>query len=84
MPHFVSRLHTHQGHLNFYFNLIYTAEGERYYVSTVTRDGKTLTFYTLNEQGNWKLVDPTTCPGWIVEMEERFATEIIQYQIGGN
>ena len=83
MPHFVKRLEvTHQGCLNFYFNLIYTPYGERYHVSVVSRDKKAVIFNMEEHFGTWRLVDPATCPGWIVAMQRQLSTEIIKHRNG--
>lgn len=80
MQHFVSRLNTHQGYLNFYFNLIYTADDERYHVSTVTRERKTLIFHLVKDRLRWKLAEPETYPNWIVVMEQEFSDEIRKHK----
>lgn len=72
MPYFTKRLRTEQGILNFYFNRIYSADGERYHVSVMGRSRKLQTFYMQEQREGWKLIKTEDAPAWIEETEEIF------------
>lgn len=82
MPHFRKRLRTEQGILNFYFNRIYSADGERYHISVMDRSRKMQTFYMQEQRGGWKLIKTEDTPAWIEGMEEIFEQQIHDHLSG--
>ena len=75
MSHFMKRLNTSLGALNFYFNRIYTAEGMCYHVS-VLFDGKVTSFNMHELDGDWKFVDEANCPTWIHSIQNELSDNI--------
>jgi hypothetical protein len=76
MPHFTKRLEVEKTFLNFYFNRIYTADGQRYYISVIGKDKKTYTFHMVEQGPAWKLLNPGNCPDWIVAVEKEISEHI--------
>ncbi|MGZ5190106.1 MAG: hypothetical protein ACXWCZ_03745 [Flavisolibacter sp.] len=78
MSHFMERLNTPVGHLTFYFNRIYTAEGTRYHMS-VNCQGKMISFNMQLNGANWELVKTENCPPWLSEMQMPLSETIFKY-----
>lgn len=79
MPHFTRRLATEQGNLNFYFNRLYTAAGERYHVSVMDRGPNLQTFYMQELFGRWVLIKEEETPAWIVGLEKTLGEQIVNH-----
>ncbi len=82
MAAFNRRLHTPQGTLTFYFNKRPKAEGDGYHISVIGEDRKVQSFSMLYRKDKWRLVDPDTCPRWIVEFEDEISKAIEQHKPG--
>ncbi|MGZ5190260.1 MAG: hypothetical protein ACXWCZ_04525 [Flavisolibacter sp.] len=78
MSHFMKRMETSLGHLSFYFNRIFTAEGLRYHVSVRVR-GEALAFNMHLVDTKWELVNSTNCPEWLNEMQPKLSETIIEF-----
>jgi hypothetical protein len=70
MPHFLKRMETSEGFLNFYFNLINTSAEPYYHVSVVGKDQKVHVFSFQKKKGKWKLIKPKSCPQWFIPLEK--------------
>jgi hypothetical protein len=79
MSHFVKRMETQQGFLNFYFNRIYTADGPRYHVSVIDRHRKSHIFHMVELRDEYYLLNKKSCPHWIATMESKFEEAILQH-----
>jgi hypothetical protein len=80
MPHFTKRLEIANDYVNFYFNLIYTAEGLRYHVSFVGKDRHLYAFNMKDSGEEWVLVDPANCPNMIIELEPTLSKLIAEHK----
>jgi hypothetical protein len=75
-PYFTKRIKTPHGHVNFYFNRLYTVEGIRYHVSCIDTKRKTHTFLLHELVGQWVFVNPAKCVLWIKKLEKEFEMAI--------
>ena len=82
MSHFEKKIRTPQGSLNFYLNRIYTTEGLRYHVSVTDYNRKAHSFNMEEKNGEWQLVNSSTCPEWIVEIEKDIEKVILEHLSG--
>ena len=78
MQHFLKRLESNKTFLNFYFNRIYTVEGDRFHISVVGTDKKAYSFIMQQKGDIWQIVNAQNCPSWIVELEEDLSKAIIE------
>ena len=75
MPHFVNRIQTGKGTLNFYFNRIYTVDGTKYHVSVV--NGALSHYFIMQDGGErWDFSDITILPQWLIELRTKLETAI--------
>lgn len=70
MQLFSKRIEYGNDTLTFYFNSIYTVEGDRFHVSVVGKDKKVYSFLMKKVGKRWVIINPDNCPDWIVHMEE--------------
>ena len=61
----------------FYFNSIYTVEGDRYHVSVVGKDKKVYSFLMKKDGERWVMTNPDNCPHWINHMQDQYSAAII-------
>jgi len=80
MSSYTQRLETEHGHLNFYFNLIPTAAGDRYHVTVVDRDGKLHTFAMKCSDGEWEIINNDETPQWILKVRNKLSSAIGEFQ----
>lgn len=80
MEFYTEKINTPQGRLNFYFNRIFTAEGDRYHISVIGKGGTMHAFNVYEAGDKWKLAHPVTCPQWIVEFEDEISRSIEQHK----
>jgi hypothetical protein len=78
VEHFTHVIRTKDGNLNFYFNRIFTAQGVRYHVSVLPKQGKMISFRMQKENNRWYIDNPKDCPEWIVNLEPVFSDAIIE------
>ena len=78
MQHFFKHLEYYKTYLNFYFNRIFTVEGDRFHISVVGTDKKAYSFLMQQKGISWHIVNPDNCPAWIVELEEKLSHTIIE------
>jgi hypothetical protein len=80
--HFARNLETSQGRLNFYFNKIFTATGERFHISVMVKNKSIGILMDRDEEGNWQMINKETCPEWILQLEKKLQTVIAIYLSG--
>jgi hypothetical protein len=78
MQQFSKRIDYGKDSLTFYFNNIYTVEGDRYHVSVVGRDKKVYSFLMKMDGERWIITNPDNCPDWIVHLQDFYSTAIIE------
>jgi hypothetical protein len=78
MTHFAIRMETPSGMVTFYFNRLFNADGFRYHISVVDREGKAHVVNMIEQRGRWKIMNPQNCPEWIVRLESDFEALIRQ------
>ena len=76
MHNFTHRIQTKDGNLLFYFNLIYTIHGSRYFISAVDTKSQGPHFYMQFENGSWRLADDSDVTHWIKAIEDDLALAI--------
>jgi hypothetical protein len=79
MTHFTKRIQTSKGHLSFFFNRLFTADGLRYHVSVVDNNRKAIMFNMEQSEGRWYFVNPANCPDWLVNIEPLLSDCIIEH-----
>lgn len=79
--HFANTIETRHGRLNFYYNKIYTANGERFHISFVEKNKTSSLLMKENEQ-IWSIINRENCPDWIIELEPKFRTIIALHSAG--
>jgi hypothetical protein len=80
MPHFKSSIPITNGYLNFYFNRIETAFGNRYHLSTRLRNGKAIIFHMEEDSSRWRVVRSGDTPDWLIDAEDRLSQKIIEHE----
>jgi hypothetical protein len=78
MIHFAIRMETPNGMVSLYFNGLLTADGIRYHISFVDREGKVHIIIMDEHKGRWKIINPQNYPEWIVSLESEFEILIRQ------
>ena len=76
--YFTKRIRTPHGHINFYFNRMYTVEGVRYHVSCIDDKRKTHAFQLQELLGQWVFAHPGKCVLWIKKLEKEFEKAILE------
>ena len=78
MSHFVSRIESQHGYLNFYFNSQFKEESIHFHVSVIDRNSEAITFQMEElHQGVWIISNRIKAPYWILHLEQAFAREIV-------
>ena|SRR5215212_7474218 len=78
MPHFTKRVSTDDGVVNFYFNRVYTVNGIKYHIS-VTKKQRSHYFMMEDGEAGWHFSDITSLPEWIIELEKKLETAIVEH-----
>jgi hypothetical protein len=78
LSHFTKEIKTDQGYLNFYINKMVSADGLRYHISVVDKSHKANIFQMKEEGGRWRLVNPSNCPQWVLNIENDLSDFILQ------
>lgn len=79
MPHFTKTIGTDQGFMNFYFNGIFTAQGERYHVSAIGRNNRAIIFHLEKTGKKWCLVETQDMPDWLPTIEQKLSDAISEH-----
>jgi hypothetical protein len=69
-------METPMGMVSFYFNRLSTEEDTRYHISFIDRDRKAQMINMTEHKGRWKIMNPETCPEWILNLEKEFESSI--------
>ena len=80
MPHYTKRFETEQGDLDFHFNLIPTAAGDRYHVTVVDREGRLHVFAMKCSDGEWEIIENDETPQWIFKLRQKLSNAIGTFQ----
>jgi hypothetical protein len=79
MSHFLKRIETSQGYLNFYINSIYTPDGVRFHISVIDKTGKANTFYAYSKDDRWLILEIEKQPNWIQEVAIKLEKAIFKH-----
>ena len=82
MQHFMTSIPTQHGSFNFYFNLIYTTQGQRYHVSVIGLDRKMVTFRLKKKEYSWEIENANGCPDWVVGLQGKLSAAVLEFSKG--
>jgi hypothetical protein len=78
MQSFNLRLPVEKAHLTFYFNESCDSPLPMFIVTTISRENKTYLFQMIPQERQWKIIDRTGLPDWILTLEHSLAAGILE------
>jgi hypothetical protein len=76
MPQFERKFEVGGGILTFQFHRIYYVNGIKYFIAVMDKVLQPHIFTMQVERGEWKIIDTSKLPAWILELEPLLAAAI--------